>query len=153
VDEREREVESALHAAGVAADAPVGRAGEPDAAQQLVRAGRPVAPRDAVQRHLQLEVVAPREQRVERGLLERCADRAPDARPLANDVVAAHPRRPGGRRQQRREHVHGRRLARAVRAEEAVDLARGDREVDPVDRARALLELLDELFGLDRAVG
>jgi hypothetical protein len=44
--------------------------------------------------------------------------------------------------------VHGRRLAGAVRAEEAVDLARRDLEVDAVDRARALLELADEALDL-----
>ena len=49
-----------------------------------------------------------------------------------------------------RQHLHRRRLARAVRAEEAVDLAGRDLEVDAVDRARALLELADEPLGLDR---
>jgi hypothetical protein len=48
--------------------------------------------------------------------------------------------------------VHGRRLAGAVGAKEAVDLARGHREVDRVDRARAFLELPDELLGLDRGL-
>ena len=38
VDEREREVQPALHAARVAADAAVGRLGQPDALEQLLRA-------------------------------------------------------------------------------------------------------------------
>ena len=40
VHEREREVQSALHAAGVAADAPVGRFGQADALEQLLRRAR-----------------------------------------------------------------------------------------------------------------
>ena len=47
--------------------------------------------------------------------------------PSLDDVVAGDPRRAGGRRQQRRQHQHRCRLARAVRAEEAVDLAGLDR--------------------------
>ena len=43
-------------------------------------------------------------------------------------------RRAGGRRQERREHADERRLAGSVRAEEPVDLARGDREGDLVVR-------------------
>ena len=48
--------------------------------------------------------------------------------------------------------MHGRRLAGAVRAEEAVDLAGGDVQVDAVDGARALLELPDQPPGLDCAL-
>ena len=36
--------------------------------------------------------------------------------------------------------------------EEAVDLARRDGQVDPVDRARPFLELPDERLGLDRVL-
>ena len=38
MDERERQVEAPLHPSGVALHLPVGRVGEPDAAEQLVRA-------------------------------------------------------------------------------------------------------------------
>ena len=95
-------------------------------------------------------MVAAGEERVERRFLERGADRRAHLRPLADDVVAADPRSAGRRRQQRRQHQNGRRLARPVRAEEAVDLARIDVEVDPVDRPRPLLELADETLDLDR---
>jgi hypothetical protein len=44
------------------------------------------------------------------------------------------------------------RLAGTVRPEEAVDLARGDGQLDPVDSPRALLELLDEAVDLDPVV-
>src|SRR6187397_325478 len=63
-----------------------------------------------------------REQVVECGLLERGADRGPHLGALLDDVEARHAR--GARRggQERRQHVHRRRLARAVRSQEAVDL-------------------------------
>src|SRR2546430_12645931 len=56
------------------------------------------------------------------------------------------------RSQQRRQHVHRGRLTGAVRAEEAVDLARRDVQVDAGDRDDSALELADESFRLD-AVG
>ena len=94
-------------------------------------------------------MLAAGEQRVERGLLERGADRRAHRGALAHDVVARHARRARGGRQQRREHQHGRRLAGAVGAEEAVDLAGLDAQVDAVDGARPVLELADEAFDLD----
>ena len=144
VHEREREVQAALHAARVAADAAIGRFGQPDALEQLLRAPRALGLGHALQRRLQHEVLAPGEDRVERGLLQRGADRGAHLRALADDVVAADARASAGRRQQRRQHQHGRRLAGAVGPEEAVDLAGRDRQVDAVDRARALAELAHE---------
>ena len=64
-------------------------------------------------------------------------------RPLLDDVEAGDARRAGGRRQQRRQHVHRRRLAGAVRAEEAVDLAGLDARSIP-STARHVLEGADE---------
>ena len=149
MDEREREVEPALHPAGVAAHLAVGRVDEADALEQLGGARAALLARQRLQARLQPQVLAAGEQRIERGLLQRGADRLAHLRPLLHDVEAADARDAGGRRQQRRQHQHGRRLAGAVRAEEAVDLARRDGEVDAVDRARALLELPDEALRLD----
>jgi len=98
-------------------------------------------------------VLAAGQERVERGLLEGGADARPDLRPVVHDIEAGDPGRSRGRRQERRQHVHGRGLAGAVRAEEAVDLARRHHEVDPVHRAWPLLELAHELVGLDRRLG
>ena len=89
VHEREREVEAALHAAGVAADLAVGRVGEADALEQLGAAAAALALGQAVQRGLEAQVLAAGEQRVERGLLERGADRLAHLRALADDVEAA----------------------------------------------------------------
>ena len=152
VDERERQVEAALHPAGVGADAAVGGEREADALEQLVPAPAPLVRTQAVERGLEAQVVARGEERVERRLLQRGADRAPHLRALARDVEAADRGRARGRRQQRRQHVDGRRLARAVRAEEAVDLAGRHVQVDLVDRLRPLLELLREGLSADRGV-
>ena len=95
VDERQRQVEAALHPAGVAADLAIGGLDQADPLEQLVAA--PVgAPRlrQAVQRGLQAHVLAAGEQRVERGLLQRGADRLPHLRALADDVVPGDPALP-----------------------------------------------------------
>ena len=147
--EREREVQAALHAAGVAADLAVGRVGEADALEQLGAADDALALGQAVERGLEAQVLAAREERVERGLLEGGADRLAHVGALADDVVAGHARGARGGRQQRGEHQHGGGLAGAVGAQEAVDLAGLDAEVDPVHGADAALELADEAVHLD----
>ena len=150
MDERHREVEPPLHAAGVAAHLAVGRLREPDPLKQLVRAGLARLARQGLERRLQAQVLASRQQRVERRLLQRRADRGPHLRPLVDDVVAGDARRSRGGRQQGRQHVHGRGLAGPVRAEEPVDLTRSDGQVDPVDRPRPLLEHPNQTVRFDR---
>ena len=75
VRECEREIEPALHPARVAADLAVGCEREPDPLEQLLRADAALGAGDPVQRALELEVLPAGEQVVERGLLERGADR------------------------------------------------------------------------------
>ena len=75
VREREREVEPALHPARVAADLAVGCERQPDPLEQLLRADAALGAGDPVQRALEPEVLAAGEQVVERGLLQRGADR------------------------------------------------------------------------------
>ena len=62
---------------------------------------------------------------------------------ILDDVPPEHPRLPRRRDQQRDEHLDRRRLARAVRPEEAEELALLDREADPahgLDLERAAAE-------------
>src|SRR6185436_1899238 len=108
---------------------------------------------DALQRRLQAQVVPRSEERVQRRLLQRDTDEPADLRAVLHDVVAGHERGACSWRQQRRQDVDGRRLPRAVRTEEAVDLARLDREVDSVDRAGPFLVLADEPANLDPVPG
>ena len=66
-----------------------------------------------------------------------------------DDVEAVDQRRAGGRRQQRDQHADQRRLAGAVRAEQAEDLPFLDGEADAVDGGE-VAELLDDVPDVDR---
>jgi len=101
--------------------------------------------------HLEHQVLAAREDRVKRGLLERRADRRADLAALAHDCRS---------RQRSRAHCvggssvvrirDGRRLTGAVGSEEAVDLTGCDTARSIPSTARGpLLELADELLDLD----
>ena len=149
VQQREGEVEAALHAARVGLGLAVGGVGEADALEQLVAAPRALGARDALQPALQAHVLAAGQHRIERDVLQRDADRGAHLGALRGDVEAGDGGAAGGRRQQRREDLHRRRLARAVGSEEAVDLARRDVQIDPVDGAHATLELAHEPLYVD----
>ena len=149
VDERQREVEAALHAARVPADLAIGGIGQPDALDQLVAALPALILRDALERRLQPHVLAGGQMDVERRFLERRPDHAANPSAFGCDVVAADRGPAAGRRQQRRQHQYGRRLPGAVRPEEAVDLAGIDVEIDAVDRQRPLLELHCQALDFD----
>src|SRR6266700_3202715 len=62
--------------------------------------------------------------------------RAPE-RGDPGEVAAVEPYRPRRRRRKTRDRAQGRRLPRAVRADQADELAPGDFEVDPLHRADA----------------
>ncbi len=150
--EGEPKVEPALHAARVLADAAPGELSQPHALDQLGRARLPLRLRQPLHRALEAHVLPRVEQRVERGLLQR-DDPRPHLGRLSRDVVTGHRCDPAGGRQQRREHVNRRRLAGNIRAQEAVDLAGVDDEVDPVDGTEAAGELADEALDDDAVVG
>ena len=67
--ERESEVESALHPAGVGLDLAVGRVREADALEQLAGPHVTDRARQAVERRLQTKVLTSRQKGVERGFL------------------------------------------------------------------------------------
>ena len=146
--EREREVEAALHAAGVAAHLPVGGLFQPDALQKLLPPPFALLARDPVQRALQVQVLSARQERVEGGLLQRGPDGSANLRTLLDDVVAGHRGPAARRREERRQHQDGGGLTRAVGAEEPVNLTRFDAQVYAVHGAWTLLELPDEVLDL-----
>ena len=101
---------------------------------------------DAVELGVQAQVLRGRQVAVERRVLEDEADVAADVVALADDVVAGDVGAAAGRLGERAEHVDRRRLAGAVGAEEAEDLAAGDVEADAahgLDLAEGLSEVLD----------
>ena len=125
VDQREREVEPALHAARVRAD--------------LAVAGRRRARRGRAARSISSCRFAPRmpcseacSRRCSRPVRNGSSAVSCSAAPIAARTCGpsrttskpATVARPAGGREERGQHVDGRRLAGAVRAEEAVDLAR-----------------------------
>ena len=98
MNERQREIQAALHAARIAAHPPVRGLGQPDADEELIGAPATELRRQALQRRLQEQVLAAGEDGIERRLLERRADGGPYLSTLANDVVAADSRPPAGGR-------------------------------------------------------
>jgi hypothetical protein len=151
VHERGGEIEPALHPARVALDAAVGRLLELDEREQILGARRRGTRGEAEQPSLQDEQLAPGLARVEPGLLQRHADAPPHRVGLLRDVHASHAGGSRRDRQQRRQHAHRRRLPRAVRPQEAEDLACLDPQVDPsnrLDDSRPAVVLLDQRLGL-----
>src|SRR5436190_1920296 len=98
---------------------------------------------------LKAHVFPPRQQQVERRVLERDADDVANGRALADDVAAGDRRGAGRGGQQGGQHVDRGGLPGPVRAQKPVDLARRDLEVDPVDGARPVLEFTDQALDLD----
>ena len=156
VDERGGEVEPAPHAARVGADAAVGglRRGRPARAARR-RAGAPSRARAA-------RAASPAAGSARgRSSAGRAPPPAGRRRSSARTAARLARRRRGRRRvalppvgqQQRRQHPHRRRLAGPVRAEEGVDLALGDLEVDAGDGDDAALEAPLQIPHLDRGHG
>ena len=133
MDESERDIQFALHAAGVRADLAIRGFGQAEAIQQLggpaygLLLGQPV---DAAAEH---EVLGAGRHRVGAGLLRYVADREPDRLLILDDVEAGDPRRTGIRPGQRGEDLHRGGLAGAVRAEQPQYYALRDAERQSVE--------------------
>ena len=125
------------HAPGVGGDPPVEGVGEVD---QLAQLGDPVpSSRSSAGRRARPGVAAARRRSAWGRGRPPAGRRRCGAAPSPGWVATSYPAtvaRPPDRREQRAQHAHGRGLARAVRAEEPVDLATRDVEVDPVDRGQ-----------------
>ena len=113
---------------------------------RLALAGRAAA--QAVDAAEEAEVLAHREVVVEAEALAHVADPPLHALGVLRDVDAEHEAGAGGGGEQAAQHADRRRLAGAVRAEEAEDLALVHAERDPVDGHEGA-EALGELADLD----
>ena len=149
VDERRGEVEAALHAAGIAADPPVGVFGEADDVEQVGDALLDLLPGDVEEAGLQAEQLSSGLEHVEADLLEGDADLVSDAAGVLDDVEAVDGGGAAGGPEQRGEDADGGGLAGAVLAEEAEHLAVGHVEIDAVDGVD-VAEVLGQATGLDR---
>ncbi len=94
---------------------------------------RRVAVRHLVDAGDEVEVLEHRQVLVEAEALRHVADLAADFVRLVDDVVAEALARAAVRLEQAAQHADRRRLAAAVRAEKAADLAFGDLQVEALD--------------------
>jgi hypothetical protein len=101
---------------------------------------------------VQLEVLPDRELRVEREGLAHVTDPPADLHVARVDRLAEQPGGAAAGRQEARQHLHGRGLAAAVRAEKAEDLASVNPEAGTVDRGETA-EAHGESVRLDGKVG
>ena len=97
---------------------------------------------------VQDQVLPHRQLGIEREGLRHVADLAADGDVVGIDRLAEQPGLPLGGRQQAAQHLHRRRFAAAVGAEEAVDLPPLDPEVDVIDRGETA-EPLGQAVRLD----
>ena len=140
------EVEPAAHPAGVGARGAVGGVGEVEALEQLVRATPGRRRREVEQAAEHHQVLAAREDLVDRRELSRQPEQLTDDRGLVHHVVTEDLGPSGFRCQQRRKHAHQRGLASSVRPEQPEHRALRNNEVDPQERwsrAEALRHSLD----------
>ena len=139
VDQPERDVQTALHAAGIRLDQAARRLRQPEMPEQLVRASS-------------------RRGRIGTGTLRHDADHLPHPGRPGQHVDARDAGRPRIGPGERGEDLDGCGLACSVRAEQTVDDAMRNADVQPVQRADAMLAAaggvgLDELMCLDGTVG
>ncbi len=152
VDEGGGQVEAALHPSRIGVDLAVDGRADVDQGEDLGHPGQPLVAPESVEPGLEVEELPARLAVVEGRVLEGHADLEADELGLSGHVVAGHEAAAARRPQQGAEHPDQGRLAGPVRAQESVDLAGGDGEVDPVD-GEVVAELAGDPLGDDgRAV-
>src|SRR5690606_9560104 len=139
------------HPAGERLDRLVGDIGQPHALQPGVDALAGLGARHAVQPGDVGQVLASGQPVVEADLIGQVADASLDAQRLAGRVKPEHAHFTGGRLRQPEQHEDGRRLAGAIRAEQAEHLALAHGEVYAVNR-RDRPVLFDEALDLYHGV-
>ena len=149
VHQAARDLEAPPHAPRQRGGKGVGAVGEADGFEQLRRALAAPRPGDAVQPGVNAHILGAGELGVAGHVLRNDPDAGAHRVGVANDIVPGHDRRAAGGRHQRRQHADERALARAVRSEQAEDLAALDREADVIHRQQRAKALADA-FDLDR---
>ena len=153
-DQAHGDVELAQHAAAVGLGEAVGRVRELEAVQQLGGPGSRLGAGHPVDARRQENALAAGHHRRRARLLRDQSDGPTDRVGVAGDVVAGDDRAAVVRPGQRREDLHRRRLAGAVRSEQAEHLALADGQGETVEsldgRLTAACRIrLDEVGGLD----
>ena len=130
------DAESLAHAAGVGADPVVRTVGESDLGEDLVDGGLRLGLAQAVEAGRVAQVLAAGHVLVEADGVGQVTHPSLDLARLPGGVEPHHRCLAVGRLGQPEQHQDRGRLARAVLAEQPEDLARVDREVEPVDRGQ-----------------
>ncbi|CAM2150331.1 hypothetical protein PT2222_230055 [Paraburkholderia tropica] len=152
VDHRHREREPLAHAERQAVGQRVERVGEVEALDHFVDARRNVGFGHMKQTRVQHQILAHREFAIERKRLRHVAHAAARVEVARIDFVPEQPGFAFGRGQQAREHFHRRRLAAAVRAEKAENLAALNAKAHVID-GHEVAETHRQVFGLDGDFG
>ncbi|GAA3235892.1 hypothetical protein GCM10010468_69880 [Actinocorallia longicatena] len=147
-DEGGGQVEAAAHPAGVLRDRPVAGVREAEPLQQLGGAQPGPAGAQVVEATEHLQVLGARQDLVQRGVLAEQPDGGPDGRGVPGDVMPGDGSGSGVGAQKGGEDADGGGLAGPVGAEQPVDGAGGDGEVEAVQGPDAA-EALDEPLGVD----
>jgi hypothetical protein len=126
----------------------IGDRREIEALQGIGDARRQFRARHLIEPRMEIKIGADRQFLIEREALRHVADIEPRLPVLRRHRLPQQARRAAAGRQQAGQHLHRRRLAAAVRAEEAEDLARLDAETDPV-HGDEIAEPAGQLLGLD----
>ena len=154
VNETHGEIEATPHAAGIGARQAPGGLLEIEQVEQGIGAGAQRLAAKAEQAPLKEQVLAARELLVDGRGLRHIADLAAHGGGLADRIMAGDGGPSGGGAGERRQHAHGRGLARAIGAEKGEDLPRLDGEGNAahrLDRAGiGLFQCLDVDDGHDR---
>ena len=141
----------APHAARVGGQLLAGGVHQVETVEQLGSPAGTFSPAEVAKVGHQPKVLLAGEQVVDRGELPGDPDHRPDRSGLGHHVVPTDPGDAGVRTHQRRQDVHGRRLARSVRPEEGEDAGGRDVQVELVEHD-LVAEGLRESFELDRGV-
>src|SRR5262249_32246749 len=126
------------------------RLGQAELLEQLPDPLPPPSAGQPVDLGLHLQVLAAARLRVETVLLPHHSDRAAHRLCVAEHVEAGHARLAAVWARERGQDADGRRLAGAVRAEQAKDRSRLDDEAEPVERADAAVVRLPQIRRFDR---
>ena len=141
VDQRVRQAQPLAHPARERLDVRVALVDEAHDLQQLPDHGAAPRRRHVVAAREEVEVLPDPQVVVDAVEVGHVADPAAHLDGVLGDGDPAHQRLPGGRGEQGGQDAHGGRLARAVGADEAVDLARADEEVDAGQRQLVVVAL------------
>jgi hypothetical protein len=142
VQEASGNLQATLHAARERVDPAAAPLPEAHHLEHLLHAFAEQASGHAIELGVEAEVLLGGQVEIEGGVLEHQADVAPDLTPLGHHIVPRHQRRPAGRFHERAQHPDRRRLAGAVRPEEAERLPRCHLEVDATHRDQLAVALL-----------